>query len=133
MSHYSRPYGCADLTRWVRAYGTVADFASELDISRKELKISSGPIPIGVGFLGHKLDKAGDSTVREMLEHSLEQKVRAIWLSFGDDLGKWVSFVRDYEAEREHKSFIFIVVGTVSEALRAANEFRADAIVAQGA
>ncbi|KAI0033683.1 2-nitropropane dioxygenase [Vararia minispora EC-137] len=112
-------------------YGTISEFASQFDIARNTLKTPTGPLSIGVGILGFMLDKPGNNTVREMLEYALAQQVRAVWLSYGEDLGKWVDFVRSYDAKRKHKTLIFIGVSTASMALQAMNQFKADVIVAQ--
>lgn len=58
--------------------------------------------------------------------------MKAVWLSFGSDIGKWVRHVREYDAGREHKTLVFVVVSALSEALTAINNWKVDAIVAQG-
>ena len=67
-----------------------------------------------------------------MLQLALEQQVKAVWLSFGSDIGKWVRHVREYDAKREHKTLVFVVVSSLSEALTAINDWKVDAVIAQG-
>lgn len=62
----------------------------------------------------------------------LEEKITAIWFAFGNDLEKYIKTVREYDAKREHKTKIFCCCNSVDEALRAANEWNVDVIVAQG-
>lgn len=99
---------------------------------RKKLNIANtDPVPVGVGFIGWILDKtetSGDPRMNAVLE----EKPVAIWFAFGVDLGKYIAQVRDYDAKREHKTVIFVIVNSVEGALRAANEWRVDVIVAQG-
>lgn len=40
--------------------------------------------------------------------------------------------VRQYEAAREHKTLVFTIVSSLNDALRAANEWKVDALVVQG-
>jgi len=71
-------------------------------------------LPIGVGFLVYVLDCG----------------VKAIWLSFGDNLRSWVEHVRQHSGP--NKPLIVILVSTVEEAGFALEECKADIIVAQG-
>lgn len=43
---------------------------------------------------------------------------------------KWK--VRAYEANRDHKTLVFVIVNSVADALRATNEWKVDALVVQG-
>lgn len=56
----------------------------------------------------------------------------AIWFAFGVDLGKYVTQVRAFDAKREHKTVIFVIVNSVEGALQAANDWKVDVIVTQG-
>ncbi|KAF5347419.1 hypothetical protein D9758_011265 [Tetrapyrgos nigripes] len=47
-------------------------------------------------------------------------------------MGKYVAQVREYDSKREHKANIFAMVNLVEEALRAANDWKVDAIITQG-
>lgn len=85
---------------------------------RRKLDIAPDqPVPIGVGFTGWILDMT-ESSPDPRLEAILEEKPVALWLAFGVDLGKYVAQIRAHDA--------------VEDALRAANEWKVDIIVAQG-
>ena len=64
-----------------------------------------------------------------LLSSALKSRVQAVWFAFGDDLGQWVKFVRDWG----DKTLIFIQISNVEEAKKAIYEWKADVIVAQGA
>lgn len=99
---------------------------------RKNLNIAPDqPVPIGIGFIGWILDMT-ESSPDPRLHAILEEKPVAIWLAFGVDLGKYVAQIQAFDAKREHKTVIFVIVNSVEEALRAANEWKVDVIVAQG-
>ncbi|GLB45519.1 putative nitronate monooxygenase [Lyophyllum shimeji] len=101
-------------------------------VARKKLNIADNdPVPIGIGFIGWILDKTEVSEDPRIIA-TLEEKPIAIWFAFGDDLGKYISQVRAYDAQREHKTVIFVNVNSVEGARRAANEWKVDVIVAQG-
>jgi hypothetical protein len=97
------------------------------------LNIRSGPLPIGAGFLGWKLDEAGSQQI-PLLELALENGVRAIWLSFGQDLGRWIEFVRNHDQKsgKSPKTLLFVQVNSVDEALIAVQTWKVDVLVAQG-
>ncbi|KAG6872180.1 hypothetical protein C0995_012245 [Termitomyces sp. Mi166 len=89
------------------------------------------PVPVGVGFLGFLLDKT-EASNDPRLPAVLEELPMAIWFAFGGDLGRHVAQVRAYDSNRKHKTAVFVIVNSVEEALRAANEWRVDALVVQG-
>lgn len=66
----------------------------------------------------------------EVLDIALAANVQAIWLSFGDSLGRWVDYVRNKDRSNP-KTLVFILGNSVDECL-AAKKFGADVIVAQG-
>jgi len=111
----------------------VEKFRGEFDIVRSMLNIPSGPLPIGAGFLGWKLDEAGSQQI-PLLELALENGVRAIWLSFGQDLGRWIEFVRNHDQRsgKSPKTLVFVQVNSVDDALIAVQSWKADVLVAQG-
>lgn len=111
----------------------VQKFRDEFAIARSTLGRPSGPLPIGAGFLGWKLDEPGSTTV-QLLEVALENGVRAIWLSFGEDLGRWIEFVRNHDQQtgKSPKTLVFLQVNSVDEALVAAQSWKVDVLVAQG-
>ena len=92
------------------------------------------PLPVGYGFIGWLLDKNEDAG-KQLIDTVIENGVRAVWLAFGNDIGRWVEYVRASPANARvhHKPLIFAQVTSVEEALFAANEWKVDVIVAQGA
>lgn len=100
--------------------------------ARKSLKIAEdAPLPVGVGLLGWILDMT-EVSEDPRIPAVLEEKVQAVWFAFGNDLEKYIKTVREYDAKREHKTKIFCCCNSVDEAIRAANEWKVDVIVAQG-
>lgn len=70
--------------------------------------------------------------------------MKAVWFSFGEDLGKWVRYVRSYDEQRHrdrdqgkgsspHKTVAFVLVNTLEEAKTAVERWDVDVLVAQGA
>lgn len=114
-------------------YTGVEKFRNEFDIARSTLGRPSGPLPIGAGFLGWKLEESGSQHI-SLLELALENGVRAIWLSFGEDLGRWIEFVRDHDQKsgKSPKTLVFVQVNSVDEALIAVQTWKVDVLVAQG-
>jgi nitronate monooxygenase len=114
-------------------YTGVEKFRNEFDIVRSTLNRPSGPLPIGAGFLGWKLEEP-DSAHVDLLKLALENGVQAIWFSFGEDLGRWIEFVRihDQQSGKTPRTLIFVQVNSVDEALLAVQTWKADVLVAQG-
>jgi nitronate monooxygenase len=105
----------------------------ELEIARYILSTPrDASIKIGAGFMGWMLDMGGHPV--DTLDVALEQRVESIWLSFGDDLGKWVDYIRKYDQSRTttHKTLIWIVVNSVAEAEVADHKWKVDVLVVQG-
>jgi len=115
------------------AYAGVEKFRNEFDIARSTLNRPSGPLPIGAGFLGWKLEEAQSPHV-SLLELALENGVRAIWFSFGEDLGRWIEFVRNHDQRtgKSPKTLVFVQVNSVEDALFAVQTWKVDVLVAQG-
>ncbi|KAF8581968.1 2-nitropropane dioxygenase [Ramaria rubella] len=110
-----------------------ATFARELDVVRNILSLGPDiPLPIGVGAICWLLDAKPELVAT--LDAALEHRVKSIWLSFGNDLGKWVAHVRQFDQNRKvpHKTLVWVLVNSVAEAERAANEWKADIIIVQG-
>ncbi|KII85788.1 hypothetical protein PLICRDRAFT_115422 [Plicaturopsis crispa FD-325 SS-3] len=106
----------------------------ELELARRALSLSpSDRLPIGVGALGWLMEEPG-SNVWEQLTLVLDEGVKAVWLSCGRDLGKWINLVREHDRRsgREPKTAIFAQIGTVEQALVAVNDWKVDVVVAQG-
>lgn len=91
------------------------------------------PVSIGIGFIGWLLDKTEISD-DPRIERVLEERPVAVWFAFGVDLGKYVAKVKAYDAKREikHKTLIFVIVNSVDQAVRAANDWGVDVLVVQG-
>ena len=107
----------------------------ELTAVRSLLK-SSGQshsirLPIGVGYFGWRLEQDADEA-HAMLDAALQAGVRAIWLAFGQNLGRWAEYVRESDKSTGRKTLVFILVNSVDEALTAFNDWKADVLVAQG-
>ncbi|KAJ7600006.1 hypothetical protein C8J56DRAFT_909349 [Mycena floridula] len=101
---------------------------SEARLVRQKLGVPEGDaVPLGRGFIAWVLDIT-EATSDPRLPAYLDERHRIIWLAFGDNLGKYVKFVRDYEADRTHKTLVFVMVGTVEQAVLAAEEWNADFI-----
>ena len=146
-------------------YDTEVTFRRELDLARSTLQGNgNSPAPpsaqisnaqmgnptgshalnIGAGFLGWKLDDPSGETAA-LLPIALEARVKAVWLSFGNDLGKWVRYVRSYDEQRRnqdqdigngsslHKTVVCVLVNTLEEAKTALERWDVDVLVAQGA
>ncbi|KAF8514019.1 2-nitropropane dioxygenase [Gautieria morchelliformis] len=110
-----------------------ASFARELDEARSVLSTPhEAPLQLGAGYLGWMLDQGGNPV--DCLHVALERRVSSIWLSFGDDLGKWVEHIRQYDQSRKdtYRTLIWILVNSVAEAEVAIKQWKADVLVVQG-
>jgi len=104
----------------------------EIRTARTLLDIrSQDPVPIGVGLLGWILDTT-ETSEDPRIPSVLAERPSAIWFAFGTDLGRYVAKVRAYDAERDHKTIIFVIINNVEEALRAATDWGVDVLVVQG-
>lgn len=86
-----------------------------------------------MGFVGWVLDRFNsDSDPR--LQAALDKGPSAVFLAYGRDLHKYIEQIRAFDAASStgRKTFVFVTVNTVQEALRAANEWKADVLVVQG-
>ncbi|KAI9464575.1 inosine monophosphate dehydrogenase [Lactarius psammicola] len=84
-------------------YAGLENFRNEFAIARSTLNQPSGPLPLGAGFLGWKLEGSAD-------------------------LGRWVEFVRSHDEKygKTPKTLIFVQVNSVDEALHAAQAWKVD-------
>lgn len=115
-------------------YSTPEKFKAELSLARSAFRTDPpAQIPIGVGYLGRLLEEPG-SPALELLQIGLDSRVKAVWFAFGNQLGRWVQFVRDHDqkAGHEHKTLVFAQISSVEEALVAIHEWKVDVVVAQG-
>ncbi|KAF9255701.1 inosine monophosphate dehydrogenase [Marasmius fiardii PR-910] len=88
---------------------------------------------VAMGFVGWVLDKFGSSESDPRLKTVLDKKVSGIWLAFGEDLGKYVTQIREHNKTSGHTTRILINVNTIEEAKKAANKWKADVVIIQGA
>ncbi|KAK7442215.1 hypothetical protein VKT23_016186 [Stygiomarasmius scandens] len=108
------------------------ELKSNISTARKNLGTKEGdPVPIGIGFIGWILDMTEQSDDPRLL-NILAEKPIAIWFAFGTDLGKYIAQVHDYDSKRDHKTLIFVIVNSVEDAIKAANEWKVDVLVVQG-
>ncbi|THU98238.1 NPD-domain-containing protein [Dendrothele bispora CBS 962.96] len=108
------------------------DIRANISTARKKLDIKDGePVPIGIGFIGWILEITEQSDDPRLL-NTLAEKPAAIWFAFGTNLGKYIAQVHEYDSKRDHKTIVFVMVNSVEDALKAANEWKADVLVVQG-
>ncbi|KAG2366951.1 2-nitropropane dioxygenase [Suillus spraguei] len=115
-------------------YLTSSRIREELSLARAQLLLSdTDPLPIGVGYLAWQLEK-DPSSAAGLLNVSLSNRVQAIWLAFGNNIGRWIDHIRSYDASsgREERTLIFVQVSSVKEALIAIQDWKVDVLVAQG-
>ncbi|KAG1746736.1 2-nitropropane dioxygenase [Suillus paluster] len=115
-------------------YLTPSRIQEELSLARALLRLTeTDPLPIGVGYLAWQLEKDLASAAG-LLNLALSNKVQAIWLAFGNSIGRWIDHVRSYDASsgREQRTLIFVQVSSVKEALIAIHDWKVDVLVAQG-
>ena len=88
---------------------------------------------VGVGFIVWLLEK-DPAKGEELISIALESGVQAVWFSFGEDIGRWVKYVRerDLRAGTKDAVKVFIQLSTVQELKVAITEWDADVIVVQG-
>ncbi|KAI0731234.1 2-nitropropane dioxygenase [Earliella scabrosa] len=116
------------------AFTSPEELREDLALLRKSFPdLGDRPLPIGVGLIGWMLD-ANEELAKQKIDALLEANVQAFWLAFGNDLHRWIQYARTSPANTRspYKPLIFVQVTSVEEALRAANEWKADVIVAQG-
>jgi len=79
------------------------------------------------------MDAKPDNAAK-ILTMCIQAQVKAMWFSFGDNLGRWIEYVRRYEKANAvaSRTLIFVQVSSVAEAVTAFREWKVDVIVAQG-
>ncbi|KAI0763768.1 2-nitropropane dioxygenase [Trametes elegans] len=111
-----------------------ATLREELSAARAEIPgLGNKLLPFGCGFIGWMMD-AKEAEYTQLLDVALESGARAIWLSFGNNLNRWIQHIRasPASARASEKPLVFVQVTSVEEAVSAANEWKADVIVVQG-
>ncbi|KAI0788826.1 2-nitropropane dioxygenase [Abortiporus biennis] len=123
---------------------TAADsqaLGKQLSTARAYLNLEPNAVlPIGVGYLTWKLEQVDEKEAHKMLDVSLDSKVQAVWLAFGTQIGRWIEYIRkatavtsrSTETNYEYVPKIFVQINSLDEALVAINDWKVDAIVAQG-
>lgn len=117
-----------------KGYDSADSFKKEISIARSVLHTEEGQtVRVGVGFIVWLLEK-DPSKAEELISLALENRVQAIWLSFGQDIGRWVRYIREHDPRAGSKEAvkIFIQLSTVQELKVAISEWNADVIVVQG-
>ncbi|EPQ56409.1 2-nitropropane dioxygenase [Gloeophyllum trabeum ATCC 11539] len=115
-------------------YQSKQKLKEELEKAKAILGVSSlQRAPIGVGFISWILEAEGASS-NDLLDTALESRVNAIWLAFGNDIGRWVAYVREYDRRQAdgHKTLVFVQLSSEEEAAGAVNNWKVDVLVAQG-
>ncbi|KIM44902.1 hypothetical protein M413DRAFT_17801 [Hebeloma cylindrosporum] len=115
-------------------YDSADFFKKEISIARNALHTAEDQtLRVGVGFLVWLLEKS-PSKAEELISIALENRVQAVWLSFGEDIGRWVRYIREHDPRAGSKDAvkIFIQLSTVQELKVAITEWKADVIVVQG-
>ncbi|KAG6812825.1 hypothetical protein H0H92_016094 [Tricholoma furcatifolium] len=113
-------------------YQSLQQLRSEVDTARELLKADlQSTLPIGIGYLGWRLERLAKSDAHSLLSIALENNVQAVWLSFGAQLQSWIRFIRDSEP-KPGATKIVVQINSLQEALIAANDWKVDVIVAQG-
>ncbi|KAK7442213.1 hypothetical protein VKT23_016184 [Stygiomarasmius scandens] len=114
------------------ALATSVQIKQRIQAVRKILgAVPEAPLPIGVGVIGWCLDKT-ELGEDPLIPTILAERPKAIWLAFGDNLGRYVKTVREYDANRNFRTLIFVIVNSVEDATKAANVWGVDVLVAQG-
>ncbi|KAI0641866.1 2-nitropropane dioxygenase [Trametes meyenii] len=140
MAYASSAKLAAEVTRgggfgFFHAAGTTAaQLREELRLARNSFTdIGNGPLPIGCGFIGWQLD-AKETESKELVDIVVEGGVQAIWLSFGNDLLRWIQYIRASSAYAHSgtKPLLFVQVSSVEEALQAVNDWKVDVLIVQG-
>lgn len=123
-----------------KGYQGIEAVKHELDIARTALRkndqssnSNSTYLHIGVGFLAWKLDELGEAAV-SLVSAVLEQEVTAVWFAFGENISRWIEFVREFDRKRakKHKTLIFVQVGSTEAAQTAVNDWKVDILAVQG-
>jgi len=115
--------------------GAGENLQDTLEAARDLIHKEIGPqdiLPIGVGFIGWIIDKKGDQ-VQELFSLLFQYRVKAVWLSFSNDLRRLVNLIHDLNEKNAgvHRVLIFATVSSLEQA-RAAIDWNVDVLNAQG-
>ncbi|EGG07472.1 uncharacterized protein MELLADRAFT_85736 [Melampsora larici-populina 98AG31] len=82
---------------------------------KKEMGTSENEtIPIGVGFLGWRLDLEPEDEVSRCFE-AVVKNVKCVWISFGTDLIKWIQLIRKIQ-KNDRLCKLAVMVTSLNEA-----------------
>lgn len=141
-----------NIAQWKEQLTIARNAFSTANVTHKSISSPQIPqiLPVGAGFLGWSMDaqlasasqsqqSQGTNPSNPFLQAALDSRVRAIWLSFGSDLKKWIDVVRahDEAAAEKHgqegnRTLIFVQVNSVEEAVVAVKEWGVDVVSLQG-
>ncbi|GJE93760.1 nitronate monooxygenase [Phanerochaete sordida] len=114
------------------AFDTSEQLRHTLGRVRTALGVPAGKaLPVGVGLVGWVLDQT-EASEDPRIPTVLDAQPALIYFAFGADLGRHVAAVRAHERGSTHRTLVAVCVSTVEEARRAADEWHADILVAQG-
>jgi len=118
-------------------YSFYKNLPKELEIAKQQLSISDEGgkkvLQIGVGFITFEIVTASAKSKSEtgskwpLVDIALENKVKAVWFSFGD-----ASELIHYVRTKSPGTIIFAQVTTAEEAIKAVREWKVDIVVLQG-
>ncbi|PPQ65882.1 hypothetical protein CVT24_011213 [Panaeolus cyanescens] len=111
-------------------YGGLEVLQKDIKIAQELLKLDeSGTLPIGVGFLAWLLEKAPVADAEKLIDAALDARIKAVWLAFGADLGKWIDYIRRHD---RYGVKIFVQLSTPEQLQLALDVWHVDAIIVQG-
>lgn len=114
------------------AFDTSETIRQTLGRVRTALGVPAGKVlPVGLGLIGWVLDQT-EVSEDPRIPAVLDERPKVIYFAFGDDLGRHVRAVRAHEKDSAHRTLVGVCVNTPEDAVRAANEWKVDIIVAQG-
>ena len=117
-------------------YDPLEKFQGDLDKVREGLSAGEdGTYPFGVGFLCWILDKDIPRS-EALIDLAISYNLRAIWFSFGNDVARWINYVRSKDPVLRNATKepikIFYLTSDVQDALRSVDEWGVDVLVVQG-
>ena len=94
---------------------------------------------VGIGLLLWRIESpvvGAQKLAEDFVRVISEAKVKAVWLSFGNEIERFVRLFREKEEgmgrKEGEKLKIFVMVGTVDHAVQVANWGEVDVVVCQG-
>ncbi|KAH8920064.1 inosine monophosphate dehydrogenase [Atractiella rhizophila] len=105
---------------------SIETLSLELSIARSQFP-ESNVLPIGVGILAWILESMPADEAEEMVQRSARE-CKAVWFSFGAQIGRWIEIARKARAD----VLVFVQINSVEEAITAVEEWKVDVLIAQG-